>query len=241
MNLPSSSTSRRPSRLLDLIHDRARTGGTGRLGFGVRAAAPKRHLALIAGFDKVDTRGFTAAKEAGADAIEVRISSTRDLRSLAGTQEALGVPLGIVLDDIASQELATVATEVAIDWIRLPLQASVTALTWEKPARLLTLPADLEPRLAPGVNPLEIDAVVLEGGGRTPGSLSIGESLRLALLCELIKKPVIVHTNSGITPESVAVLEQFGANALLAPVEPATLAQQVAEYIVELEHMASKA
>src|SRR5260370_3388847 len=50
MNLPSSSTSRRPSRLLDLIHDRARTGGTGRLGFGVREAAPKRHLALIADF-----------------------------------------------------------------------------------------------------------------------------------------------------------------------------------------------
>ncbi|HVA88289.1 MAG TPA: hypothetical protein VNL71_00460 [Chloroflexota bacterium] len=241
MNVSHSSAPKRPSKLLEALRDRSHTGGAGRLGFGAHSAGPKRRLVLVASIAVADLARLAAVAEAGADGIEVQVRSARELRAVTEATAGLGIPLGIALggDIVADLDPTEVAT--GIDWIRLSLAAGMAPLNWEKPARFMTIPPDLDVRRAPALNLLEIDAVVIEAHGSNQGSLTIGDLLPLAMLGEILKKPLLMHGAIGFGPALAGVAEQCGANGLLVPVEASTAAATIGEYARALEQQAGKA
>ncbi|MGH2411414.1 MAG: hypothetical protein ACRDGS_13775, partial [Chloroflexota bacterium] len=224
MNISHSGASKRPSKLLDALRDRSHTGGSGRLGFGVRAETQKRRLTLVASLAIADLATSAALARAGADGIEVRVPSVRELRSVNEAGSGSAIPIGVVLGVDAAADLDPAEVSPGIDWVRLPLGSGAAALTWEKPARFITVPPDLEIRRAPALNLLEIDAVVIEARGTHQDSLTIEDLLPLAMLGEMIKKPLLIQSGIGMDLGLVGVAEQCGANGLLVPVEAATAA-----------------
>src|SRR6185437_4290480 len=229
-----------PSKLLDALRDRAHTGGSGRLGFGSHGVTQKRRLTVIASLAAADLAGTAALVQAGADGIEVRVSSARDLRAVREAASGLGIPVGVALGVDVAGDLDPAEVSSGVDWIRLPLASEAVALTWEKPARFITVPPDLEVRRAPALNLLEIDAVVIEAQGRLQDGLTVGDLLPLAMLGEVIKKPLLLHGGIGLGIDLVGVAEQCGANGLLVPVEAATAAATIADYVHALERHAAK-
>ncbi|HVC79128.1 MAG TPA: hypothetical protein VNL35_01315 [Chloroflexota bacterium] len=241
MNISHGGAPKRPSRLLDALRDRAHTGGSGRLGFGNHDTTQKRRLTVIASLAAADLAGSAALIQAGADGIEVRVSSVRELRAVRDAASGLSIPVGLVLGVEAAGDLDPAEIATGVDWVRLPLAAGAAVLTWEKPARFITIPPDLEIRRAPALNLLEIDAVVIEAQGRHQDGLSVEDLLPVAMLGEVIKRPLLLHGAIGIGLDLIGLAEQCGANGLLLPVEAATAAATIADYLRALERHAAKA
>ena len=240
VNVVSNVRPKRPSKLLDAMRRRAHGGATGHLGFGSVPAESTRRPALVASLSMVDKAVMEAIGQAGADGIEVVVRGEADLAALRSVVSALPVPVGILLDSAAGWVQASAADEPDIDWVRLSLQASAVALTWEKVARFITIPEDLELRRIPALNVLEVDAVVIDGAWAQNGGLSIEDALRLAALGEICKKPIFLNAGPGLSPELVSVAKQCGIHGLLQQVELDTAAATVAAYIEALEASASR-
>jgi hypothetical protein len=210
------------------------------LGFGSHAEAQKRRLTVIASLAVADLTVTAALVRAGADGIEVRVTSARELRAIREAASGLGIPVGVALGVDAAADLDPAEVSSGMDWVRLPLASGAVALTWEKPARFITVPPDLEVRRAPALNLLEIDAVVIETRSKHGDDLTVEDLLPLAMLGEVIKKPLLIHGGIGIGLGLVGVAEQCGANGLLVPVDAATAAATIADYVQALERHAAK-
>jgi hypothetical protein len=210
-------------------------GGTGHLGFGAVTAPTKRRPALFASLSIIDTSTMKALAKAGADGIEVLIRSDADLKEVRAALPESTVPLGLVLDP-ASGWLPSSAAELPdIDWIRLWLGTNAAILAWDKPARFMTIPEDLELRKAPAFNMLEIDAVVLDGVWSRTGGLIIEDALRIASLGDIFKKPVFLNVGTGLPAELVSVATDCGVNGLLYQVEADSAVEAVTAFIKSLQ------
>ncbi|MGH2346190.1 MAG: hypothetical protein ACRDG4_13270, partial [Chloroflexota bacterium] len=153
MNVISSGRPKRPSKLLDALRSRAQGGGSGHLGFGATHTEVKRRLILVASLSAFDKGALRAIAGAGADGIEVTIRGTQDLAALGALLPDMAIPVGIVLDAAESgEDLGSIIEAAGVDWIRLSLQSSALALAWEKTARFVTIPEDLELRRVPALN-----------------------------------------------------------------------------------------
>jgi hypothetical protein len=235
VNVVSSGRHKRPSKLLDALRHREQVGGTGHLGFGAVPAPAKRRPALFASLSAIDTSAMKALAQAGADGIEVLVRSEADLKEVRAALPESTVPLGLVLDP-ASGWLPSSAAELPdIDWIRLWLGTNASVLAWEKPARFMTIPEDLELRRVPAFNTLEIDAVVIDGAWAQTGDLSIEDALRIASLGDIFKKPVFLNVGKGLPAELVSVAKECGVNGLLYQVEVDSAVEAVTAFIKSLE------
>jgi hypothetical protein len=210
-------------------------GGTGHLGFGAVPAPTKRRPALVASLSTIDPSTVKALAQAGVDGIEVLIQSEADLNEAWAALPELTVPLGLVLDP-ASGWLPSSAAELPdIDWIRLWLGTNAAVLAWDKPARFMTIPEDLELRRVPAFNLLEIDGVVIDGAWAQTAGLSIEDALRIASLADIFKKPVFLNVGKGLPAELVSVAKECGVNGLLYQVEAASAVENVTAFIKSLE------
>jgi hypothetical protein len=242
MNVASNSAPRPTSRFLDLLRARSAPGGQGRVGFRAHAEPTKRRIGLVAEFRKVDSQAMRAAVEAGADALEAPASDRQAVKLLADVQRELGVPVGMVTPSGVDADLAHAAAEAGIDWIRIDLGASIAAVGWERPARFLTIPADIDLRLTAALNGPFADAVVVVAGDTGEVShLALGEALRLRAIGEIVKKPLILHAGVGLPPLPATVSEALGVDALLVPGTGAEAIQRIKEYATQLEHTSDKA
>ncbi len=176
-----------------------------------------------------------AVARAGVDGIELVVRKEADLEAIRSAGSGLSVPIGIVLDAAAGWAPSAAVNLTDIDWIRLSIGTSAATLAWEKPARFVSIPEDLDPRRAPAFNILEVDAVLLDGAWVTTGELSIDAVLRLATLGEIIKKPVFLNVGNGLSADLVAVAKTSGVNGLLYQVESVAAVAAMATYIKDLE------
>ncbi len=242
VNVVSSGRPKRPSKLLDALRGRAQAGGSGRLGFGASREEVKRRLTLVASLTAFDRGAVRAVAQAGADGVEVTVTRREELAALGELVGDLGIPVGVILNAAGGWDDLRVAVEAAgIDWMRFSLKTTALSLTWEKPARFITIPEDLEPRRVPALNVLEVDAVVIEGSGVHQGGMRIEDALRLAMLGELCKKPLFLDTGLDRSPDLAAIAEQCGINGLVYSVEPESAAETVAGYRRALETRESTA
>jgi thiazole synthase ThiGH ThiG subunit len=192
-------------------------------------------VGIVASFGRLDAKAMAAAIEVGADAVEVQVSGASDIDALAGLSERLGVPIGIAAASGFDAGLAKAAQYAQADWLRLSLQDSMRAVGWERPARILTIPSDLDLRIVSAVNGLEIDAVQIDAMPRTDTETTLGEGLRLKSLRELLRKPFLVHVSVGLTPDLAPAYEQLGIDALVVPAGRAQSQDLVAAYVAALQ------
>jgi hypothetical protein len=176
-----------------------------------------------------------ALAQAGVDGIEVLVRREADLKAVRTALPESTVPLGLVLDPTSDWLPSSVAELPDIDWIRLWLGTNASVLAWEKPARFMTIPEDLELRRVPAFNMLEIDAVVIDGAWAQAGGLSIEDALRIASLGDIFKKPVFLNVGKGLPAELVSVAKECGVNGLLYQVEVDSAVEAVAAFIKSLE------
>jgi hypothetical protein len=194
---------------------------------------------LVASLSIIDKSVAAALGQAGADGIELLVRKEADLEKLRSLLPDLPIPVGIVLDAESGWVPASPGELPDIDWVRLSFRASAVALAWEKPARFITIPDDLELRRVPALNMLEVDAVVIEGTWFETGELSIEDALRLAALGDILKKPVFINADQGLSADLVSVAKQCGVNGLLYQVGSAASVAMLAAYIKALEANAS--
>jgi len=125
-----TNPSKKPSRLVELMRGfSARHGGVG-VGFRPQGSGQSRTVALIGSVPAGDVDALKAAVEAGADAIEIRITGDRDLPGLADVARKVRVPVGITLPARATGDAAVAAAEAKVDWIRLPIDAHISTMEW---------------------------------------------------------------------------------------------------------------
>jgi hypothetical protein len=163
-----------------------------------------------------------AAVSAGADAVEIRTLEEKDRRGLRAAVEGITVPVGIEVSGDGGAIPAAEAAEAGIDWLRLPADASIAALEWEKPARMLTLPTDLDLRLVAALSALEIDAVLVDLPARS--DISIADGLRLRAMAELAKKPLLLHADGRIPAAVLAASDHLGVDGIVVDIEDASRA-----------------
>jgi len=190
---------------------------------------------LVASFSDVDLDVLAAAVDAGVDAVEIPFSKAIDARRLLQITEHLKVPVGLLLPAGADASMAATAAEARVDWVRLPLAARVSSLEWEKPARVLTVPFDLDLHLAQGLSGLPIDAVVVDQVADGQSELTCAEALRFRTLSELVKKPLILHVGPALPPAAAAAGEHLGADGLLVDVDGLRSIDTLRSYLQGLE------
>ncbi|HWE64315.1 MAG TPA: hypothetical protein VHB98_21600 [Chloroflexota bacterium] len=238
MNIAVTASTRGSSRFLEHLRTLVGTGGAGRVGFRAQAAAPRRHVGLVAAFQDVDVAAMRRAVQAGADALEVAVSDASALRALIEALGKLEAPVGIAVAAEAGDDLARTATEGGIDWIRLALDASLSSLAWERPARFLALPYDIDLRVTGALNGPFADAVVVTAPDDEPWTFQIAQGLRLRTFSEVIKKPLLLQEQADAPRLSAAVYEALGVAAVIVPADGPAAADRIAGYLGRLHHAA---
>jgi hypothetical protein len=229
---------RRPSRLIDLIRSYGGPGNS-RLGFAARITAPQRKLAVVATLERADPLLVERAVQAGADAVEIVVATERELLEIASAVRNLSVPAGVLAAYGAAGLVANLAPDQGFDWVRLPIDAPLSVLSREKPARILSVPVTLDLRVASAVTSLPVDAVVLEASDSVSAELTLGDVLRLRAVRDVIQKPVLVNSALGLPPAALTAVDALGVNGLMVPVGSATV-EMIRAYIASLEAAASK-
>jgi hypothetical protein len=238
--LTIQSQGQRPSKLVELMRNLAGSrGGTG-VGFRPQTGPRTRVTALVASFAAGDTAGVMAAKGAGVDALEIRVAGEKDLVGLADLITRVAMPVGVAMPASADAEAASAAAEAGADWVRLPLDANISTMEWEKPGRLLTVPFELDLDLAHGLNGLNVEAILIDQAVEMQVEFSYRDALRLGALRELIKKPLLLHAGPGLPPSAAAASEYLGADALLVYIDGTRSTDMLSAYIAALEHRAAK-
>jgi hypothetical protein len=196
--------------------------------------------ALVASFPEIDLDAVTAAAQAGVDAIEVRFAGASDVRRLLQTTDRLNIPVGVSLSEDTDSSIAASAVEARADWIRLPFAAPISTMLWEKPARLLTVPFEIDLDLAEGLGGLALDAVVVDHAVDVQSELTYTDALRVRALSELMKKPLLLHAGPAIPPGAAATCEYLGADGLLVDVDGPRSVDALGAYLRALETHAER-
>jgi hypothetical protein len=226
---------RKQCRLVEIMRSIAwAPGGTG-FGFRPNAGGRHRQAAIVATCAFDDAEVLAAAIDAGVDAVELRLRGAKDLSHLDAVLSGRDVPFGVVFPGPVDAEVASQAASLGVDWIRVSLDARISTLEWRRPARLLTLPFELSLDLAPGVNGLDVDAVVVEQGPGTAAEFNYADALRWRALGEAVKKPMVMHAGPGLPPESASACAKLGADALLLDLESARSIEQLKVYLRAIE------
>ena len=238
MNVAPSHPSRATSRLLERLRSLAGQPGGGRVGFRSAAAPSKRRLAVIAQIAGPDVATARAAAVAGADAVEVQFGAGAAPSTLAGLSQEIGVPVGLAAAGAAGEDFARAASEAELDWLRVALDTPVEALAWERPARYLTVPTGIDLRLATGLAAPLAEAVAFVGQEEM-SELRIGDALRIRLLAEIAKKPVLLQVPGSGSPIGASILSSFGVDAVLLPIAGASDVARIADYLRTFEQATS--
>jgi hypothetical protein len=236
----STGQNRRPSRLVEILRSYSSSHGGPGFGFKQSVDKPRRVAALVASFQEIDLDAIAAAAVAGVDAVEIRYSGRDDVQHLRQMADRLAVPFGMTLPPDADASTAASAVEARADWVRLPLAGHISTMEWEKPARVLTVPFELELDLAQGLNGLAVDAVLIDQAGGAPSEFTYADALRLRALSELMKKPLLLHAGRGLPPGAAAACEHLGADALLVDVEGLRSIATLSEYLAALQTRAER-
>jgi hypothetical protein len=235
MNIASTAAARSTSRFVEHLRTLSGTGGRGRVGFHAHAEAPKRHVGLVASLDRgADLSLIRQLVQAGADAVEVTVRDRAAMTALRTAGSAVDVPLGIVSRIDVDDDLAGDAAEAGIDWIRLELEAPLMALGWERPSRFLTVPLDVDLRIAGALNAPFVEAVVITAPQNEMWSQQIVEGLRVRTLSEGVKKPFLVAVSDNDPVLSGEVCAALGIDAVLVSVDGPSGAEHVAAYVAQL-------
>jgi|GEM_PF-1585445 len=237
--LGAMGADRKSSRLVEIMRAYAGARFGAGVGFRSHPDSTKRTVALVASVAPDDWDGATAAIRAGADAIEARIESADDLRAVDLLAGRVSVPLGLLLAESMDDKLPAEAAEAKVDWIRLPLTADLSSTRGERPARIISVPSDLDISLVRGLNGLAVEAVLVQAGGITSGGFTYADAVRFRAFGELIKKPLLL-VGRGEPMGSVLAAEHLGADALLIREEEPKVAETVMAYRVALEDRASR-
>lgn len=234
MNVASSHISRANSRLIERLRSLAGQTGAGRVGFRSTAAPSKRRMGVIAQTGQADVERLRAVVAAGADAVEVQLTAGAAPSTLERLSRELGVPVGVVAPGPAGEDFARAALDAGLDWVRVTLDTPIEALAWERPARFLTVPTDIDLRLAAGLATPLAEAVIFVGEEDLSGLL-IGDALRIRLLAEIAKKPALLQVPGSGTPVAVSILASCGVDAVLIPIAGSAGATQIASYVEAFE------
>jgi hypothetical protein len=236
--LGGTMASRKQSRLAEIM--RTFSGSRGGPGFGFKSQVGprKRVTALVASFDAADVDTIGAAIEAGADAVELRFGQDFDLSGLASLVKRVTVPLGIALPPDADSAAAAIADKAQVDWVRLPIDAHISTMEWDRPVRILTVPFELDLEVAHGLTGLAVDAVLIDQSSDRGGEFTYLDALRLRALGGLIKKPLLLHSGPGLPPGAAAAGEQLGADAVMVYLSGRKSIETLSAYLRALEHRA---
>lgn len=213
MSIVASTTKASASRFLESLKSITGVVSAGRVGFRAQADVPKRHVGIVALIAKADAAAATAASAAGADAIEVRTATIREARALV---TAASIPVGLVAPATADAAYAAEAVAAGVDWLHLDLEAPIATLSWEGPARFISVPADLDLRLVAAFNGPFAEAIVASPAA--DDALDLAAGLRLRLIGEVVRKPLLLTLTAGQPTVSSAEVEALGVNAVIVPV-----------------------
>lgn len=230
---------RRPSRLIEVIRAFGGPGGGSRAGFAARSEVPQRKLAVVASLERADATLVESAVQAGADAVEITVATERDLLDVATFVKGLAVPVGVLAAYGAGRLVARLASDQGFDWVRLPIDAPLSVLSWEKPAHILSLPVTLDLRVAFAATSLPVDAVVLEASDSTTAELTLGDALRVRTLRDAIQKPVLANVALGLPPDALAAIDALGINGLVVAIGDGS-AHVIRDYVANLEAAARR-
>lgn len=235
MNIAGSATTRTSSRLVEQLRSLAGAGGAGRVGFRAQADLPKRHVGVVASLRAPDDALMRRVAEAGADAIEVLVAGASSVRDLGQRARALSVPVGIVTQREVGEDMATIAAEAGIDWLRIDLTAPVASLGWERPARFISVPIDVDLRVTVALNAPFAEAIVAEPPRGSTWSYDVAEALRLRTLGEIVKKPILAALPAHAPMLSAGTCTALGIDAVLLSVEGAADTDLLTEYLSQLQ------
>ncbi len=231
----ASGSTRKQSRLVEIMRSFSGSHGGPGFGFKVAAGASRRTTALVASFSEADLDAIMAAADAGADAVEIRSVTNKDLQRLFQLSERLKVPYGISLPPDANAAAAASAEEAHADWVRLPITGHISTMAWDMPARVLTVPFELDLQIAHGLNGLAIDAVLVDEAESERSEYTYADALRLRALSEVLKKPLLLRAGPGVPPDAAAACEYLGADALVVYVEGLRSIDNLKAYVSALE------
>lgn len=233
--LQVGSTARRPGKLAELL----RAHGSG-VGFRPHGDVRKRSMIVIGSIASSDADALAASVGAGTDALELRVATAHDVKGLGELVQRAGVPVGADVtgaDDEAV--LASLAIEQGVDWIRLTLAAPISALNWDRPARIVTVPFDLDLLAARGFGGLNVDAIVVNQEASARTEYTLQDAMRLRALSDIVRVPLALLAGNGIKANDVAACEQAGVNALVVPVDSVRDVPRLSALIAALEQHAS--
>jgi hypothetical protein len=235
MNRPSpAKPADGDKRLIKILSDYARRSPGAGFGFTAqgRQAQAKRPLALVCRLDTIEPARIKACIEAGADAIEVSTAVPETaLESLQETTVVWGLALRGASYDAWEPLLGPGETTHPADWITLAMDDDARFLGLKGVAKVLEVEIGATPETLRGIAVSGADAIVaIRGKGNAGGPLTVADMLRLRLLAELLKQPILVSA-AFLTPGKGAlrlVKESGAAGILLESSDPEAIRTLVA-------------
>ncbi|GAC1427803.1 MAG: hypothetical protein NVSMB65_00790 [Chloroflexota bacterium] len=184
-------------RLLKLLSEHARrTSGTG-FGFhlGGQEHIRRRALALVCRMDTVEPKRIASCVDAGVDAVELN-SALATPATLEKIEASLPVPWGVAVRggsfDAWQESLANGAVPVA-EWITFTMNDDARFLELAGIVKVLEVDLNVRPEVLRGVAVSGADVVVaVKSGDETGGPLTVADVVRLRLLCDVVKQPVLI-------------------------------------------------
>lgn len=183
-------------RLVKLLNDYSRRGPTTGFGFVAQGAEKgrRRELAIVCRVPSMEPEVIGACAAAGADALEMSAVAITPA-ALAQVEEAMTIPWGLSLREGSYEAWGGVGGaegSSAAEWITLTMDDDARFLAYKGIARVLEVDINTKQETLRAISASGADVVIATASREATGPLSIAEALRLRLVCELLKQPVLI-------------------------------------------------
>ncbi|MCL5265122.1 MAG: hypothetical protein M1343_08025 [Chloroflexi bacterium] len=211
------------SKFCRRLHD-VSVGFTPSIGFKAVQAPPPPALLLAVVLPSIEVDLATAAIQAGAEALLVRVSvqddvakemnRLRDVLIAAGDRPCGIVPVGISEHEIENiRQLQT----MGFDFVVVSSHDSPKILSLEGLGKVIVVDHTIDTELVRTINELDVDAVEVslarpENFGK---HFSIRDVMHYKLLRMLLRKPIVVRGERSIRPEDISILRDIGVECLV--------------------------
>ena len=209
------------AKLADLIERTTRPAASP-LGFATTRAKATPTMIIVAQIG--EAWGATAGDATAAGAGVVLLSGNPNEADIkAATEAATDKPCGLIADDTAKLDALS---DSGIDFVVVDSETPASALQTEDLTFLLKISEDISDIQLRTVEPLPIDALVLD---TAPGTFTIGRQMELQRITGLARKPMLMAPADDVSRDDLLSLRDSGVLLLAvdmgAPDAARTLAQ----------------
>ncbi len=209
------------AKLADLIQ-RATRPKSAPLGFASARSKAAPSMIIVARIGEGWKAAAGDAIAAGASVILLS-GSPDDADIKAAAEVAAGNPCGLIANDAAKLDALS---EHGIDFVVLDSAAPASALQTEDLTFLLKVDEDISDIQLRTVEPLPVDALVLD---TPPGAFTIGRQMELQRITGLGRKPLLMSPGANASREDLLSLRDSGVMLLAVDMSASGAAKTLAQ------------